>query len=133
MIIIPPRRQAGTTGKRGSQFTGSVFPYMTMAGTDGVTINTVDFTPCARTFWHHHESGQILIVLAGRGLIQAEGEPVRIIRTGDTIWAPAKERHWHGGMVDSFMVHTAISLGATVWAEEVTEDQYNAAPIDEED
>lgn len=132
MRIIPPPRQAGVAGKPGSQFTGSVYPYVTMASTDGVTINTVDFTPCARTYWHHHEGGQILIVLAGRGLIQAEGGPVRVIRAGDTVWAPPGERHWHGGSRDSFMVHTAISLGTTVWADEVTEEQYAQEPQDEE-
>jgi quercetin dioxygenase-like cupin family protein len=130
--IIRPPRQAGTSGKPGSQFTGAVYPYLTMPSTDGVTINTVDFTPCARTYWHHHEGGQILIVLAGRGLVQAEGGPVRVIRAGDTVWAPPGERHWHGGSGDSFMVHTAISLGTTVWAEEVSDEQYGQEPQDEE-
>lgn len=130
MIIIPPTEHAGTAGKAGSKFTGSVFPYMTMPATDGVTINTVNFTPCARTYWHSHEGGQILIVLAGRGLIQAAGGPVRVIRAGDTVWAPPGERHWHGGSGDSFMVHTAISLGVTAWEGEVTEDEFNVAPIE---
>ena len=76
MIITPARSQAGTAGKSGSQFTGTAYPYLTMPATDGVTINTVDFTPGARTYWHSHESGQILQVLAGRGLIQSEGGPV---------------------------------------------------------
>ncbi len=132
MIIIPPKNHAGIAGKAGSQFTGSVFPYMTMPSTDGVTINTVNFTPCARTYWHSHENGQILLVLAGRGLIQAEGGPVRVIRAGDTIWAPPGERHWHGGSPDSFMTHTAISLGVTAWAEEVTDDQFNAVATEGE-
>jgi quercetin dioxygenase-like cupin family protein len=133
MIIIPPAEQAGTSGKPGAQFTGAVFPYLTMAATDGVTINTVNFTPCARTFWHHHEKGQILIVLAGRGLIQAEGGSVRILRAGDTVWAPPGERHWHGGSADSYMTHVAISLGATVWAEEVSDQSFRAVPTDGEE
>ena len=128
MIVIPPSQQAGPGGKTGSQFTGEVFAYLTMASTDGVTINTVDFTPCARTYWHSHEDGQIRIVLAGRGLIQADSGPVRVIRAGDTVWAPPGERHWHGASPDSYVVHTAISLGATSWAEPVADDQYNAPP-----
>jgi quercetin dioxygenase-like cupin family protein len=132
VIIVPPPAQAGTTGKPGSQFTGDVYPYVTMASTDGVTINTVCFTPGAHTFWHSHENGQILQVLAGRGLIQAEGGPVRVIRAGDTIWAPAGERHWHGAAPDSYMTHTAISLGVTAWAEEVADGDYPALPIDQE-
>jgi quercetin dioxygenase-like cupin family protein len=132
MIIIPPKEHAGIAGKAGSQFTGSVYPYLTMPTTDGVTINTVNFTPCARTFWHSHEAGQILIVLAGRGLIQADKGPVRVIRAGDTVWAPPGERHWHGGSPDSYMTHTAISLGVTAWAEEVSDDQFNAVPTEGE-
>lgn len=131
MIIIPPRDQAGTSGKPGSQFTGDVFPYVTMPSTDGVTINTVNFTPCARTYWHSHERGQILVVIAGRGLIQAAGGPVRLLRAGDTVWAPPGERHWHGGSADSYLAHIAISLGVTSWAEPVTGDEYSAQPLDE--
>ena len=131
MIITPPLLQAGTAGKAGSQFTGSVFPYLTMPSTDGVTINTVNFTPCARTYWHHHEFGQILLVVAGRGLIQVDGEPVRIMRAGDTIWCPPGERHWHGGSLDSFVTHIAISLGTTKWADEVSEDEYRSSPEEE--
>ena len=133
MIIVPPAAQAGPPGKPGSQFTGEAFPYLTLPATDGVVINTVDFTPCARTFWHRHERGQILIVLAGRGLIQAAGGPVRVMRAGDTIWAPPGELHWHGGATDSYCVHTAISLGTTEWHEEVTEADYRATPESEVD
>ncbi|HTT91674.1 MAG TPA: cupin domain-containing protein [Acidimicrobiales bacterium] len=132
MIIIPPTKQAGTAGKPGSQFTGDVFPYLTMVATDGVTINTVNFTPCARTYWHSHERGQILFVVAGLGLVQAEGGPVQFMRAGDTIWAPPGERHWHGAARSSYVVHTAISLGTTSWAEQVTDEQYNVVPSTEE-
>jgi quercetin dioxygenase-like cupin family protein len=132
MRIIPPTAQEGIAGKAGSQFTGAVYPYLTMSGTDGVTINTVNFTPCARTYWHSHEHGQVLLVVAGRGYIQAEGGPVRILRAGDTVWAPPGERHWHGGAADSYMTHTAISLGTTSWEHEVSDEEYNAQPIDEE-
>jgi quercetin dioxygenase-like cupin family protein len=125
VIIVPPAEQAGTTGKVGSQFTGIAYPYMTMPSTDGVVINTVNFTPGARTFWHKHERGQILQVLAGRGLIQSAGELVRVIRAGDTVWIPPGETHWHGAAPDSFMTHTAISLGATEWADAVADADYS--------
>jgi quercetin dioxygenase-like cupin family protein len=125
VIIIPPSRQAGPTALA-STFTGDVFSYVTMPSTDGIVINTVDFTPCARTYWHRHERGQILFVVAGRGLIQADGGPVRVMRAGDTIWARPGERHWHGGSPESYVVHVAVSLGRTDWEVEVTEDEYNA-------
>ncbi|MBO0807021.1 MAG: cupin domain-containing protein, partial [Actinobacteria bacterium] len=124
MIIVNPAQQAGTAGKRGSQFTGTVFPYLTLPSTDGVVINNVNFTPGARTFWHSHERGQILLVTAGRGLIQAKGGPVHVLRAGDTVWAPPGEAHWHGAAPGSYLVHTAISLGTTEWAGAVTNAEY---------
>lgn len=123
MKLIHGIDQSGTAGKTGSQFSGIVHNYLTMPSTDGVTINTVSFTPGARTFWHHHESGQILQVLAGEGLIGTETE-VRVLKAGDTVWCPPGETHWHGAGVGSFMTHTAISLGMTAWAEPVDDADY---------
>lgn len=125
MILTHPHGQAGTRGKPGSQFTGDVYPYLTMSSTDGVVINTVDFTPGAHTYWHRHERGQILQVLAGRGLVQSAGGPIEVIRAGDTVWCPPGEWHWHGAAPDSFMVHTAISLGSTEWASPVDDAEYH--------
>jgi hypothetical protein len=38
--------------------------------------------------------------------------------------------HWHGAVAGSFLAHTAISIGETVWAEEVTEEHYNSVTGD---
>lgn len=130
MNIISPSRQAGPIS-RASKFTGAVFPYVTMPATDGVVINTVDFAPCARTYWHRHELGQILFVVAGRGLIRAEGGPIRVMRAGDTIWTPPGERHWHGGSRESYVVHIAVSMGRTEWEGEVPDDEFNQAVEDD--
>jgi quercetin dioxygenase-like cupin family protein len=132
VIHIRPHEQAGIAGKPGSQFTGDAFPYLTMPATDGVTINSVDFTPGARTHWHRHERGQIILVLAGRGLIQSEGGPIEVLRQGDTVWIPGGERHWHGAAPDSFLIHTAISLGVTDWAEPVADEDYHGPVRSEE-
>lgn len=93
-----------------------------LPATDGTTVTTVFFAPGARTYWHSHEHGQLLQVLAGRGLVCAAGEEPQVISAGDTVWVPPGERHWHGAAPDSFMTHTAISLGTTHWAEEVASD-----------
>ncbi|NNN19999.1 MAG: cupin domain-containing protein [Acidimicrobiaceae bacterium] len=119
MKIISPNQEQGSTRTAGPTFTGTVYLFMTMPTTDGVTINNVCFSPGARTFWHSHEHGQILMVLAGKGLVQAEGEPAREIYEGDTVWVPSGERHWHGASKDNYMTHKAISMGNTHWGEEV--------------
>lgn len=126
MIIVPPEDQAGSAGKRGSQFTGEVHSYLTFTA-DGTTVNSVSFTPGARTHWHSHEAGQILQIVAGRGLVQSEGGPVEELRAGYAVWVPAGERHWHGAAPDAAMTHTAISLGATAWDVPVDDAEYHAS------
>jgi quercetin dioxygenase-like cupin family protein len=132
LIIIPGRSVGQKTDKRGPTFTGDVWADPVLPTTDGVTINTVTFTPGARTFWHHHERGQLLHVLAGTGLICTADQSPRWLRPGDVVWVPAGERHWHGASPGTVMTHLAISLGTTVWAEEVPEDSY-ITPSDSQD
>jgi quercetin dioxygenase-like cupin family protein len=126
MILVTPADQLGAAGKAGSQFSGQAFPYLVLPGseTGGTTINNVSFTPGARTFWHSHEKGQILIVVVGLGRIQSEGGPVQELRAGDTVWIPAGERHWHGAAPDSAMTHLAISFGVTNWENPVDDADY---------
>lgn len=125
MIIRHANTERQSPGKR-SQFTGEVLGDLVLPATDGIVINTVTFGPGARTFWHSHENGQIIVVLSGYGLICSDGEPPAPIRAGDWVWVPAGERHWHGAGTDSFLTHTAISLGQTSWSVEVTDDEYTA-------
>jgi quercetin dioxygenase-like cupin family protein len=93
-----------------------------------LTAMTVELADGARAGWHSHPRGQILIAIAGLGLVQAEGGEVLSLRPGDSIWAPPGERHWHGATPGSFLTHLAVSLGPTAWAEEVTEAEYTATP-----
>jgi quercetin dioxygenase-like cupin family protein len=127
MIIRHANTEHQSPGKR-SQFTGEVIGDLVLPSTDGVVINTVTFAPGARTYWHSHDRGQILVVLTGYGLICSEGEPPAPLRPGDWVWVPAGERHWHGAAPGTFMTHTAISLGPTSWSDEVTQDEYTATP-----
>lgn len=124
MIIVPGRTPDAPADKRGPTFTGEVWADPVLPATDGVVINTVFFPPGARTFWHRHERGQILHVLAGSGLICTYGERPGRLRPGDVVWVPPGERHWHGGSPGSFLTHLAISLGTTSWEQEVSEAEY---------
>lgn len=119
MKIINGRAGTPTENRAGTTFTGEVWAEPVLPTTDGVTINTVTFTPGARTYWHSHEGGQILQVVVGRGFVCTDGADPVEISAGDTVWVPAGERHWHGGGADSIMIHHAVSLGRTSWEGEV--------------
>ncbi|GAA0739744.1 cupin domain-containing protein [Ideonella azotifigens] len=86
---------------------------------------SVTFEPGARSAWHTHPLGQTLIVTAGCGWTQCEGEPIVEIRAGDVIWCPPGHKHWHGATATTAMTHIAVTEafdGKNVeWLEHVTE------------
>lgn len=88
----------------------------------------VTFEPGARTVWHTHPLGQMLIVTAGLGWVQREGGPVEEIRPGDVVWFPPELKHWHGASPTTAMTHIAVQEsvnGKNVdWLEKVSDDQY---------
>ncbi|MHA6826034.1 (R)-mandelonitrile lyase [Ralstonia pseudosolanacearum] len=92
---------------------------------------TVSFEAGARTAWHTHPLGQTLIVTAGLGLVQQQGQPALAIHPGDVVTIPANVRHWHGAGPDSSMTHIAIAEkenGVSVtWQDKVTDQDYQAA------
>jgi quercetin dioxygenase-like cupin family protein len=73
-----------------------------------LTAMTVELADGARTGWHSHPRGQILIAIAGLGQVQAEGGEVLSLRPGDSIWAPPGERHWHGAAPGHDFTYTSI-------------------------
>jgi quercetin dioxygenase-like cupin family protein len=69
---------------------------------------SVTFEPGARNAWHSHPAGQVLIVTAGNGVVQARGGPVEPIGPGDVVICPPGETHWHGATPDHALTHIAI-------------------------
>lgn len=92
------------------------------------TGGCVTFEPGARTAWHTHPLGQMLIITSGCGRVQQEGGPVEEVRAGDVVWFPPGVKHWHGAGPTTAMTHIAIqeALDGKVgdWLEHVTEEQY---------
>lgn len=91
---------------------------------------SVSFKAGARTAWHTHPLGQTLIVTAGHGWAQRWGGPVEELHSGDVVWFPPGEKHWHGATATSAMTHIAIQEqldGKVVeWLEHVSDEQYHA-------
>ncbi|MEL6287135.1 MAG: cupin domain-containing protein [Pseudomonadota bacterium] len=117
-------------------FTGDVWmdPIVEAPAPARVRALRVSFQPGARTNWHTHPLGQTLYVLSGTGRYQTDGEPVRTLAAGDTVWIPPGEKHWHGAAPDTAMVHVAIQeadeSGNVTWLEPVSEEDYSRPPQD---
>lgn len=97
------------------------------------SAGSVSFEPGARTAWHSHPAGQVLIVTAGTGRVQQWGHRVEEIRTGDVVRIPAGQKHWHGAAPQTSMTHIALTEpreGTNVhWMEKVTDEQYSVEPL----
>ncbi|RYZ77908.1 MAG: cupin domain-containing protein [Proteobacteria bacterium] len=91
----------------------------------------VMFPAGARSAWHTHPMGQLLIVSDGTGLVQEWKQPAKRISKGDVIWTPPGVKHWHGACASSGMSHvTAVESdnGKQVeWMEKVTDEEFKAA------
>ncbi|MGA4508016.1 (R)-mandelonitrile lyase [Propionibacteriaceae bacterium G1746] len=114
-------------------FTGDVWldPIATpQEGDQRMNVLNVRFAPGARTAWHSHDRGQTLHVTTGVAWMQFRGGEVFEVQTGQTVYIPPGQEHWHGAAPDRFMVHLAMHENAddpaatTTWLEHVTDEEY---------
>lgn len=64
-------------------------------------VGNVYFEAGARSNWHNHPAGQILIITDGVGYHQIKGQPRQTIKKGDVVKCPPKVVHWHGSSPES--------------------------------
>lgn len=118
----------------GDWFTGTVRidPLFAATAPARAAGNAVTFEPGARTAWHTHPLGQVLVVTAGFGLAQRDGGPIEEIRPGDVVRFEPGEKHWHGASPTTAVTHIAIQEAldgtAVEWMEKVTDAQYGVIP-----
>ena len=97
-------------------------------GADG-TIVKFYFGPGARTKWHSHSGGQIIMVVDGVALYQEKGGPVVEMHAGETHFCPPGVVHWHGAAPHEGGTQYNVTRGAITWGDVVTDAEYNATPV----
>lgn len=117
--------------KTAANFTGTVWVQQ-LVPKDSIfdlVAGNVTFEPGARSYWHTHNAGQILLVIDGTGYTQEKGKPIRVFHKGDIITCPPNVEHWHGASAESSMTHISINpnadKGVVTWLRPVTDEQYN--------
>jgi quercetin dioxygenase-like cupin family protein len=125
---IFPKGELGSA----TNFTGNAYNFGLVANdsTYNTLVGNVYFEKSARSNWHIHPSGQILIVLDGEGYHQLEGQPKQTMKKGDVIKCPPKVKHWHGATESSSLTQMYIlpktENGIVTWLEPVTDEQYKS-------
>ncbi len=124
--LIFPKGNKITNGN----FTGNAWLYQ-MIMPDSLNhdqVGTVTFDPGARSNWHIHPGGQILLIISGTAYYQEKGSAKRTLKKGDVVKCPPNIPHWHGASKDEQLIQVAITNtrnGAVVWLQKVTDDEYN--------
>ena len=110
-------------------FTGTVWVKMLVTDEKyNCPVYNVTFEPEARTRWHSHPGGQILLITGGEGYYQEKGKSAQLLHEGDIVKIPPNVKHWHGAAKNSWFVHIGITAnpdsGDAQWFEFVTDEQY---------
>jgi len=92
-------------------------------------VGNVYFERGARSNWHRHPSGQILIITDGVGYHQIKGQPRQTIQKGDVVKCPPNVMHWHGASPNNGLQQLYIvpntDKGIVQWLHPVSAEEYN--------
>jgi quercetin dioxygenase-like cupin family protein len=105
-----------------ARFTGT----STSMDSKELTIARRRFEPGARTYWHSHPRGQLLMVEEGRMRTQKRGGRMQELGPGGTDYTAGDIVHWHGAAPGQALVQINAGFGGppAKWFEEVTADDY---------
>lgn len=112
-------------------FTGEAFlsPLVANDKNNEFSVGAVTFEVGARTNWHTHPKGQVLIVTEGFGFYQEKDKPAQVIKKRDVVYIPENIEHWHGASASTSMTHIAITNFKddvqVTWLEPVTDEEFN--------
>jgi quercetin dioxygenase-like cupin family protein len=84
----------------------------------------IRFEAGARTNWHTHSTGQLLLVEEGKGRLQEQGSAIRDVLAGQPVLTKPGVMHWHGAAPDQHAVQFSVYSGMLEWKDAVTDEEY---------
>jgi quercetin dioxygenase-like cupin family protein len=83
------------------------------------------FDAGARSAWHSHDRGQLLLVEEGRMRTQKRGQAIKELGVGESDYTAPNVVHWHGAVPGQPLVQINVGFGGdTKWLEKVTDAEY---------
>jgi len=93
--------------------------------TTGLALSRRSFEAAARANWHVHDSGQLLFAQQGRMRVQIEGQKMRELGQGESIYLAGAIAHWHGAVPGQALQQVSVTFAPGIkWMEHVTDEQY---------
>lgn len=127
---VRSNNKAALKNKPESNFTGKVTVKIYTNAQNGLncSLGSVTFQPRARSNWHAHPGGQILLITEGVAYYQEKGTAKKTVQTGETITCLANVEHWHGASPEGSMTHMTVGpnsdQGSVIWHGKVSDEVY---------
>jgi quercetin dioxygenase-like cupin family protein len=130
MIVAPSAQQPGAPaagrGNFASNFTGTV----AVLDSKEMRMSRIRFEAGARTNWHLHSTGQLLLVEEGKGrLYEMGGGKVVELKAGEPVFTKPNVLHWHGAAADSHAVQFSVYSGTLDWKDAVADEEYSGRKL----
>jgi quercetin dioxygenase-like cupin family protein len=110
-----------SSAQQPTTFTGAV----TRLDDSKVGKARIRFEPRARTYWHIHSGGQVLLAEEGHGRAQAKDGPIQELVPAKPVFAAGGVAHWHGAAPDEAYTQVSLQLGDIKWLGPVSDEEYD--------
>ena len=123
-----PARGGAAPVAGGARAAGPITANLTGKGafidSSDMSTSRLQFEAGARTYWHTHTSGQLLLVEVGKGRLQEVGSAPRDLLLGQPVLTKAGVMHWHGAAPDQGATQFSAYNGSIEWKDAVTDEEY---------
>ena len=120
----PPPGQAPAGAGRGRGLGAFMTGNIEVGDTKNMNMSRIRFAAGARTNWHIHSAGQLLLVEEGKGRLQEMGSAIVDIPAGQPVLTKPNVLHWHGAAPDQAALQFSVYSGSLEWKEAVNDDEY---------
>jgi quercetin dioxygenase-like cupin family protein len=83
------------------------------------------FPAGARTKWHSHEMGQVILCEEGTCINALKSGKVVVLHAGETSYAPPNVPHWQGAGPNAGGTQFNVHRGQITWMDAVSDQEYN--------
>lgn len=98
----------------------------TIIASDNLNTIRVRVDAGARSNWHSHTWGQLLLVEQGRGRLGLRNKKVSELRPGEPVYTGPNIEHWHGAAPNQSMIMVSTHGNGVIWEEPVGDEIYRS-------
>ena len=118
----PPAQGRGAAG--GGNFANNFTGNIRVESSTEMRMSRIRFEAGARTNWHVHSTGQLLLVEEGKGRLFEQGGRIVDLAAGQPVYTKPNVPHWHGAAPDAPAVQFSVYSGTLEWQAPVTDQEY---------